>query len=623
MQIGRNMPGSAVAIAYLDPPKRRWWESSLRVRLVLFLLLVALGALGIMLSEAMHTRQREMAKTEAQVLALTRLTADNQAKLIAGARDLLMSLARLPELQGDDRLACHTLLAQLQDLYPNYTGFGLANLNGDLVCSSYVLTEPINVADRLWFKRVLATNSFAVGEYQVGRLINKPVLAFGYPVRDAAGQIQAVLSTGLDLSTPNRLVTSSLLPDQAVLVVVDHDGIILTRDPDPQKWIGRPLPDKPIIQALLRQGGGVTQATGVDGITRLFAYTPVPGTGGTGMYLGVGLTPDVAFAEINQALVRNLTWLGATAFLALVILWVGTDMLILRRVEALVNAAQRLRHDLTARTGLQHGGDEFGQLARAFDEMAAALQQHEVNWMRLHAAEQQVRLEAEAEVTARKQAEAQLQDLLAEKEVLLREVHHRVKNNLQAITNLLYLQSNAVQEELARQVLRESQNRIKSIALIHEKLYQSRELARLDFGEYLPGLICQLVSSYVSDPSTIQLKIEVGDITVDVDQAITLGIITNELVSNSLKHAFPGDREDGLVNEIRVELRAETAEQRVLTISDNGIGLPETLDLARSSSLGLQLVAMLVSHMQGTIESERNGGTVFRIRFVSPIRTSG
>lgn len=603
-----------------DSPKRRWWRwwSSLRVRLVLFLLLVILGALGLMLSEVVRTRQREMAKTEAQVLALTRLTADNQAKLVAGARELLLALTRLPELQGDDPAACHTLLARLQELYPNYTGFGLADLNGNLLCSSYVLTGPINVSDRLWFKRVLATNHFAVGEYQVGRLINKPVLAFGYPVRDEAGQIQAVLSTGLDLSTPNRLVTSALLPDQAVLQVVDHDGIILTRDPDPEKWMGRPVADKPIIQALLRQGGGVTQATGADGVTRLYAYTPVPGTGGTGMYLGIGLPPDVAFAEINQALVRNLAWLGVTSLLALIILWVGSDVLVLRRVQALANATQRLRHDLNARTGLRHDGDEFGQLARAFDEMAAALQQHEVDWVRLHAAEQQARLEAEAEVTARKQAEAQLQNLLAEKEVLLREVHHRVKNNLQAISSLLYLQANAVQEEPVRQLLRESQNRVKSIALIHEKLYQSRDLARLDFGEYLHGLISQLIGTYVSDASMIQLKINVGDIAVDMDQAIPLGIITNELVSNSLKHAFPAGRQDGRANEIRVELRAETAEQRVLTISDNGIGLPEMLDLANLPSLGLQLVSMLVGHMHGTIESERNGGTVFRIRFVSP-----
>lgn len=231
--------------------------------------------------------------------------------------------------------------------------------------------------------------------------------------------------------------------------------------------------------------------------------------------------------------------------------------------------------------------------------------------------------EAQAELAARRETEVQLKTSLEEKEVLLREVHHRVRNNLQAVINLIYLQAVHTRDGQVRQVLQETRDRVKSIALIHEKLYQTRDFAHIDFAEYIHSLAKELINSYQLNPDTLVLKVQVNDISLDVDTAVPLGVIINELLSNALKHAFPspetgpGSRE----GEIRFELRSGADQQLILTVSDNGVGLPAEIDLTNSPSLGLQLVRMLTDNMRGTLEARQDGGTTFEIKF-TPLATS-
>ncbi len=229
---------------------------------------------------------------------------------------------------------------------------------------------------------------------------------------------------------------------------------------------------------------------------------------------------------------------------------------------------------------------------------------------------------AQQEIVTRKQTEAQLKALLQEKEVLLREVHHRVKNNLQAVSNLLYLQMAQMTDPQVQEMFRDVQNRIKSIALIHEQLYQTKDLAQINFAEYIAGLVKYLVHSYKVDPGSIKLNLVIDQVPLDVDTAVPLGIIINELVSNILKHAFPPDEGEPAAerspDEIEIVLKDQEAGQFLLSIRDNGIGLPAEFDLLNTSSVGLQLVKMLTDYMQGLIEIEQKPGTTFRIRFGIP-----
>lgn len=201
--------------------------------------------------------------------------------------------------------------------------------------------------------------------------------------------------------------------------------------------------------------------------------------------------------------------------------------------------------------------------------------------------------------------------LLKEKDVLMKEVYHRVRNNLQGISNLIYLQATYLKDERVRGMFRQTQDRLKSIALIHEKLYQTEDLVQLDLAQYIRSLAEYLIHSYRTRPELIKLDVKVDDMRLNVDTAIPVGIIVNELVSNSLKHAFPSDEQPG---EIQIELRQLTPGEATLRVKDNGPGLPAEVDITTTTSLGLQLVSMLAGYMQGRVEIVRNNGTLFEVR---------
>jgi len=214
------------------------------------------------------------------------------------------------------------------------------------------------------------------------------------------------------------------------------------------------------------------------------------------------------------------------------------------------------------------------------------------------------------DITERKRAEEQLKEALKEKEVLLKEIHHRVKNNLAVISSLLNMQSKYIKDKKTLEIFRESQNRVKTMALIHTKLYQSSDVARIDFGDYLRKLSADLLASYRLEPDAVGLKLDLENVYLDVGVAIPCGLIINELLSNALKHAFPQGRK----GEVHIKLRVEE-EIITLEVSDNGVGFPESVDFRNTESLGLQLVTALVMQLSGEIELMGDGGTTFTISF--------
>lgn len=211
-------------------------------------------------------------------------------------------------------------------------------------------------------------------------------------------------------------------------------------------------------------------------------------------------------------------------------------------------------------------------------------------------------------------AEERIKSSLQEKEVLLREIHHRVKNNLQVISSLLDLQAGYTDDQKATELLLESQNRVRTMALVHERLYQSQDLAQIDFSTYLKELTTTLFNSYRIDGNRVGLEVYSDSIFLDIDRAIPCGLIINELVSNALKHAFPNN----IKGMISVQLKSIEQKQYTVIVSDNGIGLPKDLDLHRTETLGLQLVSGLAMQLDATIGLQRQNGTQFEIRFALP-----
>jgi two-component sensor histidine kinase len=218
------------------------------------------------------------------------------------------------------------------------------------------------------------------------------------------------------------------------------------------------------------------------------------------------------------------------------------------------------------------------------------------------------------DITPRVQTEARLRASLREKEILLQEIHHRVKNNLQIIASLLRLQAHTVADAALRDLLRDSQHRIHSIALVHEQLYRAHDLAHIDFAAYIRSLATNILRSYATQASGLRLALTIDDhASLDINTAIPLGLIATELINNSIKHAFPNQR----AGCISIELHTDVA-GLLLIVSDDGVGVTEDLSLRAIDSLGLQLVGDLALQLGGTVALLRGGGTTFQIRIPRP-----
>jgi len=223
-----------------------------------------------------------------------------------------------------------------------------------------------------------------------------------------------------------------------------------------------------------------------------------------------------------------------------------------------------------------------------------------------------------SDITERKRTESQKEDAheaiqasLREKEVLLREIHHRVKNNMQVISSLFNLQAGHTLSAECREILKEGQTRIRSMSLVHEKLYQSRDLSKIDLAGYIQNLAVHLFHVYLVDPNQVRLETDFEEVALDINSAVPCGLLLNELISNALKHAFPRGR-SGV---IKIGLRRGASGTVELQVADDGVGFPVGMDFRRAESFGLQIVNLLVGQLEATIEMDRTNGTAFTVVF--------
>ena len=326
-----------------------------------------------------------------------------------------------------------------------------------------------------------------------------------------------------------------------------------------------------------------------------------------------GFSTDSLNARLQNIIWQHV-WQGIVLLAGGVIMAYLIARYVTKPLQSLADAARNIGGgNLEAHVPV-HGPQETTVLAKTLDGMRRELKGLYLGLEEQVSARTQELLSANQtlneEIDQRQLAEDRIKASLAEKEVLLKEINHRVKNNLQIISSLLHLQSRDIHDEQALRSFQVSQERIRAMALVHEKLYQSDDLARIDFGDYIKGLAADLRSSYGLSSQHIKLKIDVDNILLGVDTAIPCGVIVNELVANSLKHAFPGDRS----GEIAISFQAVDGDYTML-FRDDGVGLPEDLDISHPSSLGLTIVNALTGQLGGTIDLGRNGGSEISITF--------
>jgi two-component sensor histidine kinase len=338
----------------------------------------------------------------------------------------------------------------------------------------------------------------------------------------------------------------------------------------------------------------------------------VPLIRGEGGYLRLGLVST----HVESA-IRNIVWELASLIMLAVLFGIGVAVFlgnaIARPITELRDLAEAVGEgDLDVRAS-SHSNDEIGQLALSFNSMAGKLKitKDALEWANKRLGKQAEHLEDEVRIQTKDlvSSKKRLEMSLEEKEVLLSEVHHRVKNNMAIISSLLNLQSRYTDDERTIEMFSECQKRIHSMALVHERLYQSSDFATIDFEEYAEKLAGDLIRAYRVDGGDVAVVTDIDNIDIGLDLLIPFGLIMNELLTNSLKYAF-ADTPDP---ELRIALKENGSGEVVLSVGDNGMGIEQDIIAGRTGTLGLRIVNVLVRQLSGEVEVKSDSGTEFRI----------
>ncbi len=355
----------------------RFHFSSLRVQLSILVLLAAIPALGITLYTGYERQRFERQRVLENAWQFAYEISKTQEDLIGQGRQILFTLSRTLEAYQQDKVASSKILAELMNEFKNYTGFLAAKPNGDVFASAPSLPQPVNIADRPWYQRLLKTRKFVIGEYEIGRVSGKPIIVLAYPVLDDKGNLKSILSAGLNLQWIHQAIHERNLPKGCSIFAFDSKGTLLFRSPGSEEFADNLKPEAPLVRTILKKGKGVEEIIGLDGVPRLFGFISFE-KGIEAIYVAFGLPQEVARVEAGRVMIRNSSWLIFIAALAFAAAWFFGGFFIIQPVNYLLDKTKQLaKGDLNVRVGPPYTRGEIGQLAYAFDDMAASLQMHE------------------------------------------------------------------------------------------------------------------------------------------------------------------------------------------------------------------------------------------------------
>ena len=586
--------------------------NGLRSRLMLLVALAITPIAVMTVLSGVREREHAIHESEQNLRRLTGLAAANEAQSIDGARQILVDLASVPDLLSTPE-KCSQLLSDVMDRNEGFVNFGLIQLNGDVTCSAVPMLHPVNLGDRTHFKRAILERRFIAGDYIFGRVIKKHTINLTYPVIDHTGKVIAVVFTAMDLASLDTFINDINLPAGSVLATSDARGAIIARRPDPERWFGTRLTG-PLAAAMRQPEGAAMRITGDDGVERLHAFARVgtPSLSDYTLTIGIPLADILAAARHDQ--MTSLLGLAATTMLALLAAWLVGDLLIVQRVRKLTGTAARIAAgQLDARSGIGYGGEEIGTLARAVDEMAAALQKKE---------------------SARSQAERELRAADQRKDEFLAMLAHELRNPLAPISTGAHL----------LKLLHSDNAQIsQTCAIIARQVDHMTGLVDdlLDVSRVTRGLVA--LTSHVLDLRAVvddaaeQIRPLISArrhrVVIDVppEPALVTGDhkrlvqVTANLLGNATKYTPEGGR-------INLRLMADGPDF-LLTVSDDGIGMDAALvervfdlftqaertpDRAQGGlGLGLALARSLVELHGGLVEAHSDGpglGSLFSVR---------
>jgi C4-dicarboxylate-specific signal transduction histidine kinase len=594
------------------------------VRLCILVLLALLPSFALILYSAAMQRRQDIAEVQETALRLARLASSEQGRRLAGTQELLIALAQVPEIRRGDTPACNALLQRLLKGYQLYVNFGVIAPDGRLVCSALPISAPMNLADRSYFRRAMTSRSFALGDYQIGRLTGRATINVAYPVQEDTQTIVGVVFAAIDLAALNDIVRQANLPEGSTLTITDGQGTILVRYPDADRWVGKSLPDAPTIAVVRTLHAGVAEAINLDGVSALLGFTPLLDRPDSGdVYVSVGIPKRAAVASANRHLLFNLLGLGGVAALGFGAAFVASGAFVLRPVHRLLAGTRRV-----AAGGLnvrlpERGGGELEELTHAFNEMTAALERDQAE-----REETQRQLHAQRDSLYRSEKLAAIGRLAAG-------VAHELRNPLSVVGGRIELLRLALAAgrtpdapTLSKHVtqLREASTRMHSImeGLSTSSKPSKPEPQVLDLDQLLAGIRELVAYEARSANVAVRRELEEAGLTARGDRSHLTQILLN-LATNAVQ-AMAG-RGGELVLRARHGLDKHEV---VVEVADTGPGiaadhLEKIWDAfyttkAEGTGLGLAIVRSLVEENGGHINvvSEVGKGTVFTVVLSTP-----
>ena len=572
---------------------------SLRARLALLVLLAMLPVAAAMLLQAEQHRRARVEAAAANLTHALRLISAEQAEIVASARTFLRTLAEMPEIRSGGKSECGRVLASMLGQFEQFTYVDAVDDEGAVTCVPPLTSARASGADHAWFRRAIESEGFSVGGYAVGRGGKRSSIHFAYPIR-IDGKVTGAVGAALDLDWLNRRFAQLPLEPEQVLTLVDAQGVILARSRQADRYVGTSMIAPDLAPKLTTQREGVLCTTYRDGSSWLLAFMPFGPSSPSGrpeLILQLGIDQARIAAAARADFIESLGLLALAGALAIGVIWIGGSRLVIRPAEHLAATADKMNAgDLSARMGPAYGQGEFSRLAKAFDAMAEALQRREAEY------------EGNAAALARQ--EKALRTALSDKEFFLREVHHRVKNNLQAIVAMLNMHARLVADPASRESFRKLRWRVHAMGLVYQLVIASPVGSRIRLSDFLMGLADSLASSYGPDDRKIEFRRDLrADTHISLDKAIPVGLVVTELLMTAYKHVFPSGQ-----GEIRIATDLDDSGRVTLVIADNGIG-PALPNADREGALGITLVKRLVEQIDGEMRIDKRLGTAWMIQF--------
>lgn len=563
---------------------RSWFgrNAGLRPRLVLIvgIAMLAPGALAVL--QAISSYSSSMRIVEQNLAQAAQLAASEEVNTIAASREILTSLAAHPDVRSGNGNACRRALQRAIGGLEQYEGAAVVNEEGVIACASAPLQQVVKVDDRAWFRDIMAGDGFVVSDLRVSRWLGTWGIVSAVPLVDEQGLIRGAVALFIGLEWLARPYQGTETDEGAAFALLDGRGEIIAKD----EATSNELPKHSLIREhlTLQLPGGQTRtfrARGEDGTWRLYALSPLLGgrifvISGTPVLTAIGpLALQVAWGVVTPLLM----WV-----LAIAVVWFGIENLVVRWITYLerITSAYAAGRDNVRPERVSAAPAEIRSLGETFSRMADLIYARE----------------------------AELRESLAQKEVLVREIHHRVKNNLQLVMSLLNLHARRIRDPRAEVAFAEARSRINALATLHRRLYESESLQEVELKWFLEDLCAELRRGGLARGRHVELIVDSPTEVIGPEVAVPLGLLVTEAITNAYKHAF-NERSGG---HIYVEVQRESPTTLLLCVRDDGVGF-DPASGSDSNGLGRSLIEAFVRQLRGQLEIRGDAGTVVQVRF--------